>query len=168
MNSLIPKNLHTLSIYVSNKPGVLVRVAQVFARRGFNIDSLVVSSGIDGKYSRMTITAQGDPDALVQIIKQVSKLVDVLHATEHSHQSVVEKELVLVKISSSEATRTEILQVLAHFKAQTVDFTEDSLIAQATGNTEKIEAMIEILKKFGIIEIVRTGKVIMARGKELT
>ncbi|MBN8218920.1 MAG: acetolactate synthase small subunit [Spirochaetes bacterium] len=165
---LTSPNLHTLSVYVNNKPGVLVRVAHVFARRGFNIESLVVSPTADGRYSRMTVTADGDGETLEQIFKQVSKLVDVLHATEHTHQEVVEKELALIKVRVAEAQRTEVLQILAHFKGATVDFTPQSVIVQVTGNTEKIEACVGMLEKYGIIELVRTGKVIMARGETET
>lgn len=159
---------HTLSIYVTNKPGVLVRVAQVFSRRGYNIDSLVVSPDIEGSCSRMTITAAGPQDVLEQIIKQVSKLVDVLHAVEHSHQEVLEKELALIKVLATGKTRPEILQLVEHFKAQTVDFTDESVVIQVTGNTEKLNAFINLLVKFKIQEIVRTGKILVARGKEPT
>ena len=159
---------HTISVYVTNKPGVLVRVSQVFARRGYNIDSLVVSPGVEGKYSRMTITAQGPKAVLEQIIKQVSKLIDVMHAVEHSEQAVIEKELALIKVLATNETRPEVLQLVNHFKAQTVDFTDESLVIQVTGNTEKLNAFIDLLVKFKIQEVVRTGKILMARGKEVT
>ena len=159
---------HTLSIYVTNKPGALVRVAQVFARRGYNIDSLVVSPDIKGNCSRMTITAAGHRDVLEQIIKQVSKLVDVIRAVEHSQQEVLEKELALIKVLTTEKTRLEILQLVEHFKAQTVDFTDESMVIQVMGNTEKLNAFINLLAKFKIQEVVRTGKLLMARGKEPT
>ena len=93
-------DMHTLSVFVANKPGVLARIAQVFARRGFNIDSLVVSASMDGKYSRMTITALGDPENLDQIIMQVSKLVDVIHCIDHSDDNAVVRELALIKVSA--------------------------------------------------------------------
>lgn len=161
--------LHTISIFVANKPGVLMRIASVFARRGFNIDSLVVSPALDGHYSRMTVAAQGDHDTLDQIKKQVGKLVDVLRVIEHTEQSVVEKELALIKVGAAAgANRSEVLQLVDHFKAQTVDFTEESIIIMVTGSTEKLDAFVGMLKKYGIIEVVRTGKVIVARGKEAT
>jgi acetolactate synthase-1/3 small subunit len=159
---------HTISVYVANKPGVLVRVAQVFARRGFNIDSLVVSPAMDGKYSRMTITAQGAPEALSNIIKSVNKLIDVVHVSEHNRQNVIEKELALIKVRTEGESRTAALQIVEHFRAQTVDFTEDSLVVQSTGNSDKIDALIDMLSRHGLLEIVRTGKVLMARGRELT
>ena len=160
--------MHTISVFVANKPGVLVRIALVFARRGFNVDSLVVSPALDGHYSRMTITALGDRETLIQIIKQVGKLVDVIRVTEHIEQAVVEKEFALIKVAADAAKRAEVMLLVDHFKAQTVDFTEDSLIIQVTGNTEKLDSFISLLEKYGIIEIVRTGKVLMARGKEKT
>ena len=159
---------HTISVYVANKPGVLMRVSQVFARRGYNIESLVVSPALDGKFSRMTLGAAGDPETLSQIIKQLGKLVDVVHATEHVSANVLQKELALIKVGITQDARTEVLQLVTHFKAQTVDLTEDSLVIQVTGNSDKLDAMIELLKKHGIIEIVRTGKVVMARGQEAT
>jgi acetolactate synthase-1/3 small subunit len=152
---------HTLSVYVANKPGVLARIALVFARRGFNIDSLVVSSSMDGNFSRMTITAIGDWAGLQQIIEAVKKLVDVIHC-------VVVKELGLIKIAVGPGPRTEVLEIADHFKAKTVDMTDKSMILMTTGDTEKLDAMIKLLKKFKIVEVVRTGKVVMARGEEET
>ncbi len=161
-------DMHTISLYVANKPGVLARIAQVFARRGFNIDSLVVSPAMDGHYSRMTITAQGNPDGLDQIIKHSSKLIDVLHCFDHSGENVVSKELALIKIGVEAAFRSEVLQVVEHFGCKVVDFTESSLIIMVTGDTDKLDALIRMLAKFRVIELVRTGKVIMVRGEEVT
>ena len=161
-------NTHTISVLVANKPGVLVRMAQVFARRGYNIDSLVVSPTQGQEMSRITITAKGDLETLDQIIKQVAKLVDVLHATDHTGENVIEKELALIKMKAPDDSRTPILQLCDHFKAETLDFTSESLVLQVTGSTEKLDAMVEMLTPYGIIELVRTGKILMARGKELT
>ena len=157
-----------ISVYVVNQPGVLVRISQIFARRGYNIDSLVVSPDLQGKFSRMTITAIGDAEILEQIIKQVYKLVDVVHVTEHRDQKMLEKELMLIKVLINQETKAEILQFVNHFNAKTVDFTESSLVIQVTGNTEKLDAMLETLRKFSIQEIVRTGKILMARGRKKT
>lgn len=165
-NNLPPK--HTLSIYVANKPGVLVRVAQVFARRAFNIESLVVSASQDPRFSRMTVVCRGDTDTLDQIIKQVSKLVDVLHARDHSGEDVIERELALVKVDVPAARRTEVLQVVAHFKGQTVDLSSDAMTVQLSGDSEKIDAAVELLRPYGIIEEVRSGKMLMARGRQET
>jgi acetolactate synthase-1/3 small subunit len=159
---------HTISILVANKPGVLVRIAQVFARRGFNIDSLVVSPSKEGAFSRITITAEGDPETLDQIIKQASKLVDVLHATDHTGENVIDKELALIKVKALDETRTGILQLCDHFKAETLDFNHESLVIQVTGSTEKLDAFVEMLDQYGIIELIRTGKILMARGKGST
>ncbi len=160
--------VHTLSVYVANKPGVLARIAQCFARRGFNIESLVVSPAMDGHFSRMTIGVSGNPDGLEQIVKQVSKLIDVLRCVDHTAGDAVVKELAMVKIAAGPAVRAEVLQVAEHFTCKTVDLTEESMILMCNGSCEKIEAMISMLKKFKIIEFVRTGKVVMARGETLT
>ncbi len=159
---------HTMSVYVANKPGVLARIAQVFARRGFNIDSLVVSSSVDGHYSRMTITAKGEPDGLDQIIKQLSKLVDVLHCIDHTKDNAVMKELALIKVHANNEQRTSILQYLEHFGGRTVDLTPGSMILMITGSTEDIDALLQLLNQYEIVELVRTGKVVMARGEEET
>ena len=160
--------VHTLSVYVANKPGVLARVAQVFARRGYNIESLVVSSALDGTFSRMTIGLSGSPDGLEQIIKQTSKLIDVLRCVDHSDDEAVIKELALIKVGVDASARAEALQIAEHFGCKTVDLTESSMILQCTGNSEKVDALIDMLRKFRIIELVRSGKVLMARGDGLT
>lgn len=160
--------IHTLSVYVANKPGVLARIAQVFARRGFNIESLVVSPAMDGKFSRMTIGISGDPGMLDQIIKQVSKLIDVLTCKDHSDDEAVTRELALVKIRCGVDRRSEALQVVEHFSCKTVDLTEKSMIIMATGDSEKVDAFINMIKMFDVVELVRTGKVLMVRGEEPT
>lgn len=162
------EDLHTLSVYVANKPGVLARVAQVFARRGYNIDSLVVSAAMDGLYSRMTITAQGNPENLEQIILQVSKLIDVLHCTDHSDDNAVVRELALVKVGATVTERSEILQIVEHFSCKTVDLTETSMIIMAYGESGKINALVQMLESYRMIELVRTGEVLMARGDQVT
>lgn len=161
-------DMHTLSAYVANKPGVLARIAQVFSRRGYNIDSLVVSPAGDGSFSRMTITAQGDPSGLDQVIAQVNKLVDVLHCFDHTGQEIVVKELLLIKLKVLGDQRGEVLQISEHFKANSQDLTETSMILMATGSTEKIDSFIRMLSAYEIIELVRTGKVVMARGEDIT
>ncbi len=159
---------HNLSVYVANKPGVLARIAQVFARRGFNIDSLVVSPSVDGHYSRMTITAKGSAEGLDQVIRQLNKLVDVLRCVEHTGDESVAKEIALIKIGAGTDDRTGALQIADHFGAKTVDLTENSMIVLATGSSEKLDALIDLLRKYKIIELVRTGKVVMARGDQAT
>ena len=167
-NEMNINDMHTLSVYVANKPGVLARIAQVFARRGFNIESLVVSPSTDGRYSRMTIAAKGDPSGLDQIIQAVRKLIDVIHCVDHTGENSVVREMALAKIAVTSDLRTEALQIADHFKAKTVDLTDKSMILMVTGETEKLDAMIKLLKKFKVIELVRTGKVVMARGEEET
>ena len=164
-NNLI---IHTLSVYVSNKPGVLARIAQVFARRGFNIESLVVSPAMDGKFSRMTIGVSGNPGMLDQIIKQVSKLIDVITCRDHSDDEAVVRELALVKILCGPDRRSEALQVVEHFACKTVDLTDTSMIIMATGASDKVDAFINMMEGFNVVELVRTGKVLMVRGDQAT
>ncbi len=162
------KSTHTLSVYVSNKPGALARIAQVFARRGFNIESLVVSPAVDGNFSRMTITCSGDPEGLDQIIKQMMKLVDVLHCIDHTFDKSVMKEMGLIKIFVDAEGRSEALQIAEHFGCKTVDLTPKSMILQVVGDPAKINALEEMIQKFKIVELVRTGKVVMSRGQDIT
>ena len=166
MNTPIPT--HNLSIYVANRPGALARIAQTFSRRGFNIESLVVSPGASGDFSRMTITAKGDAAGLEQIIMQCSKLVDVLACREHTDEEVVAREMALVKVAAEPSQRGEVLQIADHFRAKTVDLSDKSIVLEATGSSEKLDAMVNLLRKFKIIELVRTGKVILARGERET
>ena len=163
-----PKDIHTISLLVANKPGVLVRIALVFARRGFNIDSLVVSPSVNPKYSRMTITAKGDLATLDQIIKNCNKLVDVLHAGEHDASQTIERELALIKIKDTPAARLNLLKLTKKFHAKIVDTKNKTLIIAQTGTTDELNAFEENLKKFGILEMVRTGKVLMAQGRKQT
>ena len=129
-----PVQQHTISLYVNNKPGVLVRVSLVFARRGYNIDSLVVSPAAQGEFSRITITCTGDKPTLEQIILQLAKLVDV------------------------------VLQIAEHFGAKVVDYGPDSLTLRSYGSSDKLDAFIELLRPYGLLELVRSGKIVMARG----
>ena len=161
--------VHTISILVRNKPGVLVRVALVFARRGYNIDSLVVSTDVaNGDFSRITITCIGDPQTLEQIIKQATKLIDVVHAFDHTGQSVYETEVALVKINCKLADRTEILQIAELYSAKVVDYGIDSLIVRIVGAAEKIDVFLNLLRTYQIVELVRSGKIIMTRGLATT
>jgi len=155
---------HTLSLYVNNKPGVLVRVALVFARRGYNIDSLVVSPAAHGDFSRMTITCSGHPETLGQVVKQLAKLVDVVHAVDHTGDEAYGTEIALVKLGAALEQRTQILQIAEHFGAKVVDYGSTSLVLRVFGSSEKLDAMIELLRPFGLLELVRSGKILMARG----
>jgi acetolactate synthase-1/3 small subunit len=161
--------LHTISVLVRNQPGVLVRVALVFARRGYNIESLVVSPDpTDAGFSRMTITCRGAADTLEQMIRQVAKLVDVVRAIDHTGQSVVETEIALIKLQAEVSERTEILQIAEHYKAKVVDCGTGSLILRVTGGSEKLDSFISLLRPFGLVELVRSGKILMTRGPETT
>lgn len=165
---ILDLHIHTLSILVNNRPGVLMRICQVFARRGFNIDSLVVSQGRDARFSRMTIGIVGDPSGLEQIIKQVSKLIDVMHCFEHTSDDSVVRELLMIKIHCTPEERAQALQITEHFAGKTVDLTPVSMIIMITGETSKADAAITMFSQFNIIETVRTGKVVMARGEQPT
>ena len=159
---------HTLSIYVNNQPGVLMRICQSFSRRGFNIDSLVVSQGRNPSFSRMTIGISGDPAGLDQIIKQVNKLVDVIHCYEHKIGTSVTKEMILIKILCSDEERSGALQITEHFGGKTVDLTPASMVVMINGDSPKIDAAVTMFSQYEIIETVRTGKVVMARGEQPT
>ncbi|MEN9361233.1 MAG: acetolactate synthase small subunit [Verrucomicrobiota bacterium] len=159
---------HILSLYAVNKPGVLMRIFQIFARRGYNVDSIVASPEMDGKYSRVTIAAQGDSSNVDQIVQQLAKLVDVVHCEEHTGGRSIIKEMALIKVLLAPETRAELLQIVEHFKGKTVDLTPSSLIIQVDGDTDKIDAMIGLLRQHQIVELVRSGKMLMARGETKT
>jgi acetolactate synthase-1/3 small subunit len=161
-------NKHTISLLVHNRPGVLSRIAQVFARRGYNIDSLVVCAAHIEGFSRMTIVSIGDVAVLDQIIKQLGKLVDVVRAVEHTGIESVERELALFKVACTPTTRSEILQICDVFRAKTVDISEESLTIEVTGTSDKLDAIEKMLNRFDIQEMVRSGKLIIARGAMLT
>ncbi len=156
---------HSLSMYVNNKPGVLMRICQVFARRAYNIDSLVVAQGRDPRFSRLTLGISGDPAGLEQIILQCNKLIDVIHCYEHTPSDAVVRELALLKVKVDNVEkRTEVLQIVEHFGGKTVDLTEKSMIIRIEGASDKLDAAVRLLTNYEIIETVRTGKVVMARG----
>ena len=159
---------HNISLYVENKPGVTIRIALVFARRGYNIESIVGSPSQDPRYSRINIEATGDPRTLHLMLEQLNRLVDVIHAREYSGEDVIQKELALIKVHCDSNSRTEILQIASAFKCRNVDISDTTMTFQATGNSSKIDAVRKMLDKFGILEVVRTGKVLIARGEEET
>ena len=159
---------HTLSILVSNQPGVLMRICQVFSRRGFNIDSLLVSEGRNPSFSRMTVGVSGDPQGLQQIIMQVNKLIDVIHCLEHTSENSVTKEMILIKVQCDGEKRSQALQICEHFNGKTVDLTPSSMIVMISGDSPKVDAAVTMFSQFQIIETVRTGKVVMARGEQPT
>ena len=159
--------LHTISVLVANKPGVLVRIALVFARRGYNIDSLVVSPTVNPKFSRMTITAKGNLEILEQIIKNVNKLVDVIHCGEHP-ANTVEKELALFKTKDSPAIKAFVTKNAHQFHLRIDDASQGCYIIEQTGTTAELDEFEVLIKKYGILEMIRTGKILITRGREAT
>lgn len=158
---------HILSVSVLNKPGVLTRVAGLFSRRNFNIDSLNVGETEDPEISRMTIAVEGDDKTLEQVKKQLHKLINVIKIVELNQNSIVDRDLALIRLKCSREHRTEIIQIADTFRAQVVDVAYNSLMIEATGTEEKIEALIEVLRDFNIVEIVRTGRIALSRGQDL-
>ncbi|MBO8137944.1 MAG: acetolactate synthase small subunit [Desulfotomaculum sp.] len=159
---------HTLAVLVENNPGVLARVAGLFSRRGFNIDSLAVGRTDDPAISRMTIVVEGDNRTLEQVTKQLHKLVDVIKITDVTEEPHVERELVMVKVLADRAARLEIMQIADVFRAKIVDFGPKTLTLEATGTEEKINALEEALRPYTIKELMRTGKIAMLRGAKYT
>ncbi len=162
------EGIHTIGLIVRDKPGVLVRVALVFARRGYNIESLVVSPGVKEGFSRMTITSSGDPATLGQIIKQLNKLVDVVSSDDYTGTSAIQMEIALVKVGAPLDQRTQILQIAEHYHAKVVDYQRQSLILRVAGSSEKLDHMVDLLSQYEILEMVRSGKIVMTRGREIT
>lgn len=159
---------HTLSVLVENKPGVLTRIAGLFARRGFNIDSLAVGRTEDPAVSRMTIVVEGDERTIEQVTKQLHKLVDVIKLTDMTNEEHVDRELILIKVHADPSSRTEIMQIVDIFRARIVDIGRNSLIIECTGDGGKINAIESALRPFGVRELVRTGKIALARGAKQT
>ena len=159
---------HTLSLYVANKPGVLIRIAHVFARRAYNVDSLVVSPSADPDFSTMNIVASGDEKVLDQILKQLNKLVDVVHASDRTKDDVIHRELALIKIHCEPDMRGEVLQLAKALDCDTVDLGESSVTIEATGRTDKIDSVSRVFARYGVLEMIRTGKVLIARGETIT
>ncbi len=159
---------HTLSVFTHNKPGALMRITQVFSRRSFNIDSLVVSTTRDERYSRMTIGLTGNSNGLEQIILQVNKLIDVIHCHQHTEKNAVVKELLLIKFFCDNSERSIALQFIDHYAGKGVDLTTNSMTVMITGDSSKIDSAVNLFSQFKIIETVRTGKVVMVRGDKET
>src|SRR3989338_3088560 len=150
---------HTVAVIVENKSGVLSRVSGLFSRRGYNIHSLAVGTTEDQSLSRMTIVVEGDDNTLEQIIKQLYKLIDVVRVYELSNIPAVDRELVLIKVAANENTRAEISRIVDIFRAKIVDLGENVLMVESAGDSTKTSALENMLKKYGIREMVRTGKI---------
>jgi acetolactate synthase I/III small subunit len=157
-------SLHTLSVLVENKPGVLVRVAGLFSRRGFNIESLAVGPTELPEVSRMTIVVSVEGAALEQVTKQLNKLINVLKIVELDQQQAVERELLLVKVKTDETTRRDVLQLVDLFHAKVADVGPEALTIELTGRPDKLEAMLRMLEPYGIREMVQSGMVALGRG----
>jgi acetolactate synthase-1/3 small subunit len=158
---------HTVAVLVENKPGVLTRVAGLFSRRGFNIESLAVGVTENADTSRMTIVVSGDDKVLEQVMKQLNKLIDVIRVTDIPQEDSVNRELALIKVGVDSSTRAEVMQIVDIFRAKIVDVGVKSLIVEVTGDESKINAIEQLLRQFGIKEMVRTGKVAMNRGAKV-
>ncbi len=156
---------NTLAILVENKPGVLSRVTGLFSRRGYNIESLAVGPTEDPNYSRITIVVEGDELVVEQITKQLFKLVNVYKVYELTSMPFVERELVMIKVTADIKSRTDIVKISEVFRANVVDVSDKAMILEVTGDTEKIEAIWNLLKPYGVKEMVRTGKLALARGE---
>jgi acetolactate synthase-1/3 small subunit len=154
---------HTISLLVENKFGVLSRIVGLFSGRGYNIDSISVGQTEDNELSRMTIVSTGDDHVIEQIMKQLNRLIDVIKVVDLTGDSFVERELALIKVAATPSTRAEIVQITNIFRAKVVDISPRTLTVEATGNEAKINAMIGMLRPFGIKEIARTGKTALSR-----
>ncbi|MGH8898225.1 MAG: acetolactate synthase small subunit [Egibacteraceae bacterium] len=155
---------HTLSVLVENKPGVLARVASLFGRRGFNIESLAVGPTEVEDLSRMTIVVDAAQAPLEQVTKQLNKLIHVLKIVELGRDVAVERELALVKVAATGATRSEIIEIAQVFRSKVVDVDVDSITVEVTGSPEKLVAMVRLLEPYGIRELVRSGMIAVGRG----
>lgn len=157
---------HTLSVLVENHAGVLSRVAGLFSRRGFNIDSLAVGVTENPEISRITIVVDGDEYTVEQVSKQLNKLIDVIKIKQLEKSDSVSRELAMIKVAATAATRSEIIQLVEIFRANIVDVSKSTLTIEITGSTEKVAALEDLLKQFGIKEIVRTGTIAIERGNK--
>jgi len=155
---------HTLSVLVENKPGVLARIAGLFARRGFNIDSLAVGPTEYPDVSRMTIVVNVEDNPLEQVTKQLNKLINVLKIVELEPASSVSRELLLVKVKADPQSRSQVLEIVQLFRAKVIDVAVDAVTIEATGGAEKIEALLRVLEPFGVKELAQSGMVAMGRG----
>ena len=158
---------HTISVLVENQFGVLARVAGLFSARGFNIDSLAVGETDDPTVSRITIMTHGDDRVIEQIRKQLDKLIDVIKVQDLSAEERIERELVLVKVSANSGARADLMQIVNTFRGKIVDVNPKSITVEVTGNDSKVDAMLELLRPFGVREVVRTGTIAVSRKSEL-
>jgi len=156
---------HTLVALVEDKPGVLNRIASLFRRRGFNIQSLAVGGSEHPSLSRMTIVTGGDSAEVEQVRKQLDKLINVVRVSDITEENLVARELALVKVKTTASTRSEIIQIVDIFRANIVDVASDSLTVEVTGDEDKVNSLLELLRGFGIKEVSRTGRIALTRGR---
>jgi acetolactate synthase-1/3 small subunit len=159
---------HTLSILVENKPGVLTRIAGLFARRGFNIDTLAVGPTDDERFSRITLTLDGAVHPIDQVTKQLHKLVNVLKIRDLEPAETLARELAMFKVAADGASRTEVMQVCEIFRAKIVDVSRRSVVVEVTGDCDKVDAFERLVRPFGLVEMARTGEIAIARGRSET
>lgn len=155
---------HTLVALVADRPGVLNRVASLFRRRGFNIESIAVGHTEQKGVSRMTIVVSGDAPTIEQVRKQLDKVIDVIKLSDITSESIVDRELALIKVKTTPESRNEIIQIVDIFRANIVDVAPESLIVEATGDEDKLGSLLRLLQNFGVREIARTGRLAMIRG----
>ena len=158
---------HTISILVENKFGVLARVAGLFSGRGFNIETLNVAPTKDPAFSRITVIANGDDRTLEQLTRHLEKLINVIKVDDFQVHEDLERELVMIKIKVDSRTRSEAIQIVDVFRAKIIDVQQNSLVVETTGNQRKVEAFIELMQKFGILDMTRSGVVAMKRGNSI-
>lgn len=154
---------HTIVVTVENKFGVLARISGLFSSRGYNIDSLTVGETQDAKISRMTIVVKGDDKVLDQVINQLYKLIDVIEVKDLKRGTYVGRELAMIKVRSSRENRAEVLEIVNIFRAKTIDLGHETMTIQITGAEEKVDAFIDLMRPFGVLELARTGRVAMIR-----
>jgi acetolactate synthase-1/3 small subunit len=159
---------HILSILVENKPGVLTRITGLFARRGFNIDTLAVGPTDDDAFSRITLTLDGAVHPIDQVTKQLHKLVNVLKIRDLEPAETLARELAIFKVSADGAARAEVMQICEIFRAKIVDVSKRSLIIEVTGTYDKVDAFERLIRPFGLIEMARTGEIAISRGRSET
>ena len=157
---------HIISVLVENKAGVLAKISGLFSRRGFNIESLAVGTTENEKISRITLVVNAEKHSIEQVIKQLYKLINVIKIQELDPSNIVERELVLIKVSAGSRTRAEILEIVNIFRANIVDVGSKSLLIEITGSSKKVKGLEELLKPYGILELIRTGKIACNRGSK--
>lgn len=155
---------HTLAVLVENRPGVLTHISGLISRRAFNIESIAASYTEEADTTRITIVVQADELELEQVVNQLSKLIDVIKVTNLTAVDAIQRELALIKVKASSETRSDIVDIVDIFRAKIVDVNRETMVIELTGEETKIDALCEVLKDHGIIEIVRTGKIALSRG----